>query len=456
LEPIIQFELSKEYLDKLNEAIANSDVAFIRETMDGVNPNDITAVLEEFNPDDSKYVIDQLEREVGAEIISSLEEDTRKVFLKKFSNKEVAQFLEYLDSDDAADILNELPLQAKRDTFNHIKNEEKAEHILELLRYDEDSAGGLMAKEFIKANVNWKVKHCIEEIRRQAENVEKVYSVYVVDDRNHLLGTISLKKLLLADDDKKIEAIYNDDVISVITFVEATEVAAIIQKYDLDALPVVNVHGKLVGRITVDDIIDVITESADQERQMMAGIAEDVEEDDSLWVLTRARLPWLIIGMIGGIFGARIIGIFEGDILRLAQIAFFIPLIGATGGNVGIQSSSIIVQSLANKSVFEESTFNRLMKVLGVAIINGVVLGVIVFGISYMVMDSQDFYLAGIVAISLFLVVILASFTGTITPLILDKFDINPAIASGPFITTANDLLGLGIYFSMVHFMYPF
>ncbi len=456
MEPIIQFELSKEYLDKLNEAIANNNVAFIKETMDGVNPNDITAVLEEFDPEQSKYVIDQLEREVGAEIINSLEEDTRKIFLKKFSDQEVAEFLEHLDSDDAADILNELPLQAKRDTFNYIKNEEKADYILELLRYDEDSAGGLMAKEFIKANVNWKVKHCIEEIRRQAESVEKVYSVYVVDDRDQLLGRISLKKLLLAHDDKKIEDIYNDDVISVITFVEDTEVAAVIQKYDLDALPVVNVHGKLVGRITVDDIIDVITETADQERQLMAGIAEDVEEDDSLWVLTRARLPWLIIGMIGGIFGARIIGIFEGDIVRLAQIAFFIPLIGATGGNVGIQSSSIIVQSLANKSVFEESTFNRLVKVLGVAIINGVVLAIIVFGISYMVMDSQDFYLAGIVAISLFLVVILASFTGTITPLILDKFDINPAIASGPFITTANDLLGLGIYFSMVHFMYPF
>lgn len=456
MEPIIQFELSKEYLDKLNEAIANNNVAFIRKTMDGVNPNDVTALLEEFNPEDSKYVIDQLEKEVGAEIINNLEEDTRKIFLKKFSDKEVAQFLEYLDSDDAADILNELPLQAKRDTFNHIKNEEKADHILELLRYDEDSAGGLMAKEFIKANVNWKVKHCIEEIRRQAENVEKVYSVYVVDDKDQLLGTISLKKLLLANDNKKIEQIYNDDVISVITFVEDTEVAMVIQKYDLDALPVVNVHGKLVGRITVDDIIDVITETADQERQLMAGIAEDVEEDDSLWVLTRARLPWLIIGMIGGIFGARIIGIFEGDIVKLAQIAFFIPLIGATGGNVGIQSSSIIVQSLANKSVFGESTFNRLMKVLGVAIINGVVLGIIVFGISYVVMDSQDFYLAGIVAISLFLVVILASFTGTVTPLILDKFDVNPAIASGPFITTANDLLGLGIYFTIVHYMYPF
>ena len=454
MEPIIQFELSKEYLDKLNEAIANNNVAFIRETMDGVNPNDITAVLEEFSPEDSRYVINQLGKEIGAEIINSLDEDTRMRFLKEFTNEEIARFLEFLDSDDAADILNELPLQVKREAFNYIENKEKAEHILELLRYDEDSAGGLMAKEFIKANVNWKVKRCIEEIRRQAENVEKVYSVYVVDDRDQLLGTISLKKLLLANDNQKIEEIYNDDVISVITFVEDTEVAAVMQKYDLDALPVVNVHGKLVGRITVDDIIDVITETADQERQMMAGIVEDVEEDDSLWVLTRARLPWLIVGMIGGIFGANIIGIFEGDIVKLAQITFFIPLIGATGGNVGIQSSSIIVQSLANKSAFEESTFNRMMKVLGVAIINGVVLGTIVFGISYMV--GHDFYLAGTVAISLFVVVILASFTGTITPLILEKFGVNPAMASGPFITTANDLLGLGTYFSIVHFMYPF
>lgn len=450
----VQFELSKEYLEKLKLAIEQGDIAFITETMDGVKPADISAVLEEFDGEESKYVLDQLDTEIGAQIISDLDDDTRRDFLKVFQPAELVPYIAQIDSDDGADILNELPVKDREKIIAGLDNEEKVAYLLDLLRYEEDTAGGLMAKELIKANINWSVIQCIDEIRRQAGNVEKIYSVYVVDNRDKLLGRVSLKKIILSDDHTRIADIYADDVISVQTFMEEAEVASLMQKYDLVAVPVVNLQGKLVGRITIDDIVDVITESAEQERQIMSGISEDVEEDDDLWVLTRARLPWLIFGLFGGLLGAKVIGFFEGDIKRITEIALFIPLIMATGGNVGIQSSSIIVQSLASRSVFEETTLNRLLKVLMVALINGMVLGIVVLGISYWILGWQNLHFAMVVSIALFCVVLLASFMGTATPLLLNKFSINPALASGPFITTANDILGLGVYLVVVRLFY--
>jgi magnesium transporter len=358
-----------------------------------------------------------------------------------------------METDDAADILNDLPVKVREEVIANVDNHEKATQIIELLRYDEDCAGGLMAKELIKANVNWNVVQCVEEIRRQAENVEKIFSVYVVDDADKLLGRVSLKEIVLARSSAKIADIYNSEVISVYTYQKGEEIADLMQKYDLEAAPVVNVQGKLVGRITVDDIIDVITEQAEQERKLMAGIAEDVEEDDSIWVLSRARLPWLIIGLLGGIVGARFIGIFEEDLLKVATLAFFIPLIIATGGNVGIQSSALVVQSLASISTFETSAWAKFIKTLLVAILNGIVLAGLVYIFVFFAYDST---LAFVVSTALFSVVLLASLLGTLIPLVLDKFGFNPALASGPFITTTIDLLGLAVYFIVAHLLYKF
>ncbi len=446
------FELSKEYVERLKEAIDNKDADFIIESMEGVNPADISTLLYELNQEESKFVIDSLDTEIGAEIINDLDEDDRSKFLKNFNSVEIAGFVNYLDSDDAADILNELPVKAREEVLAGIENEEKAAHILDLLRYDEDCAGGLMAKELIKANVNWTIIQCIEEIRRQAENVEKMYSVYVVDNREKLLGRVSLKRIILSEDNTLIADIYDDDLVSVETYLDEREVASVMQKYDLEAVPVVNVQGKLVGRITIDDVVDVMRELADEERQIMSGISEDVEEDDTIWVLSRARLPWLIIGMVGGLMGAEFISIFEADIALIPAMAFFIPLITATGGNVGIQSSSIVLQSLASRYILEDSYTKRLAKVFLVAVLNGIVLAILVFGAN--MLFGKEFTLAVVVSIALFSVVLLASFMGTITPLVLDKFGINPALASGPFITTANDLLGLAVYFSVAHLLY--
>ncbi len=452
MEAVIQFELSKEYLERFQRALDEGDEQFIHSSLDGVNPADITQLLYEFDTKESKYVIDLLEKQKGAQIINDLDEDTRIEFLGAFTSIEIASFLDFLDSDDCVDILMELSLQTREEVVALIHDEQKARHIQELLHYDEDVAGGLMAKELIKCNLNWSIVQCIEEIRKQAEKVQKIYSVYVINNTGKLIGKVSLKKIIIAEDGAKIADIYDDDIVSVITHMHEDEVASIMRKYDLEAVPVINAKGRLVGRITIDDIVDVMQEQAEEERQLMAGISDDVEEDDSVWKLSKARLPWLIIGMVGGLLGARFIGLFESDIALIPAVAFFIPLITATGGNVGIQSSSIVVQSLANPNVFAESMGRRLIKVLTVAVLNGLILALIVFG-SIILLYKEEF-LAITVTIALFSVVLLASFMGTITPIILDKFGINPALASGPFITTANDLLGLGVYFTIANLLY--
>ncbi len=451
MESLDQFELTKDFLERFDEAIETQNSQFITESLEGVNPADVTSLLHEFSSEKSKYVLDLLPVDKSAEVINDLDTDVRVKFLQHFAPGEISKFVNELDSDDGADIVNELPIKMREEIIEGIENEEKAANVLELLRYDEDCAGGLMAKELIKANVNWSIGKTIEEIRRQAENVQKVYAVYVVDDFDRLVGRVSLKKIVMAEDHMKVSSIYDSDVISVETFQGEEEVASIMRKYDLEALPVINRQGRLVGRITIDDIVDVITELAEQDRQLMAGISEDVEEDDSVWMLTRARLPWLVVGMLGGLLGALFMEAFEHNITL--TLTFFIPLIMATGGNVGIQSSSLVVQSLANKSAFSKTTYTRLWKVFWVAILNGLLLAAMVFlGVQFLM--GSGLRLALIVALALMSVVLLSSFMGTATPLLLDKFGINPALASGPFITTANDLLGLAVYFGVAHLLF--
>lgn len=447
------FELTQEYLDKFREAIDSQNETYIRESLASARHEDISALLEEFNAEQSKYVLELLSKDVASDVIEDLDEDTRTKFLSVFSPSEIAEYIEEMETDDAVDILNDLPIKVREEVIANLGNIEKVNYIIELLRYDEDCAGGLMAKELIRANVNWNVVQCVEEIRRQAENVEKIYAVYVVDDNDKLLGRVSLMEIIIAKSSTKIADIFNSEIISVYTYQKEEEIAEIMQKYDLEAIPVINVQGKLVGRITVDDIIDVITELADQEIKLMAGIAEDVEEDDNVWVLSRARLPWLVIGLLGGLVGARFIGVFEQDLMKVASLAFFIPLIIATGGNVGIQSSALVVQSLASITAFEASVWKKLFKTLFVAILNGIVLSGLVYAFVFFLYGAT---LAFVVSVALFSVVMLASLLGTAVPLTLDKIGFNPALASGPFITTTIDLLGLAVYFIVAHLLYNF
>jgi magnesium transporter len=448
----MQVEITREYIDQIEEAIERQDKEFILDSMADMYPADITTVLYELDANESKYVLDLLPPEVGAEILSDLDYDIRTDFLQYFTSQEVARYVNLMDSDDAVDILNEQNVQRREEVIALLENEEKADDILDLLHYEEDCAGGLMAKELIKVNINWRVRQCIEEIRRQAEDVEKIYTVYVVDNRDILVGRVSVKALLLSKDDKLVKDIYSEDVISIESFRDENEVVTVMQKYDLEAIPVVNIQGRLLGRITIDDVIDVMQEQAELSRQLMTGISENVEEDDSVFRISRSRIPWLIIGMVGGLLAAHFMGFFEADIAMLPALALFVPLITATGGNVGIQSSSIIIQTLSSNAVIFEHFAQRLLKLILVALLNALIISALVFGFSYLF--RQDLKLSIVVSVALFSVVMLASLMGTLTPMVLDKFGVNPAVAAGPFITTANDLLGLAIYFGVAHMLY--
>jgi magnesium transporter len=449
-EPIVEFELTKEFRNRFQEALDNRDAGFIRETLNGIQPADITALLYEFTSEESKYVMDLLPIEIQAQILNDLDGATRHSFLKVYAPAEIVTFLNQLASDDAADILHELPIKEREQVLSGLDNELRTQ-VTELLRYEENVAGGLMAKELIKARVHWTVVQCVDEIRKQAENVSKFYAVYVVDDEDKLIGRAALQDLIISDARTIVGDICDRDIVAVQTYQEDSEVAEVMKKYDLESIPVVNVHQQLVGRITIDDIVDVITEHADEERQLMTGISEDVEEDDTVWRNTRARLPWLLIGIVGGLMNAKFMGLFEAELARITAIAFFTPLIQATGGNVGIQSSSLVVQSLANPGYVDEGLWNRLVKVFFVAMLNGVFLSLLVLGANIILFSEYELSL--VVAIALFSVVVFASFIGTVTPLLLNHFGFNPALAAGPFITTINDLLGLTVYFFTVHLL---
>jgi len=450
VKELIPFELTKEFIEAFQESLSAQNAASIRKSLSDLNAADITSLLYEFSSEESKYVMDLLDLETRAEIIRDLDSDTRKAFLKVYQPSDLSAVVNLLDSDDAADILNELPVKVSEEIIALLEPDVRSS-VIDLLRYDPNIAGGLMAKELIKASANWTVVQCIDEIRKQAENVTKFYTVYVVDEENKLLGRVALQKLILTDSKTLVKEIYDEDMVAVETYLSDTEVAEVMKKYDLESIPVINVQGQLVGRITIDDVVDVISEHAEEERQIMSGITEDVEEDDSVWRNTRARLPWLLIGIVGGMLSARFMGLFEAEIERIAAIAFFIPLIQATGGNVGIQSSSLVVQSLVAGGLVDEGFTTRLSKVLRVALLNGIFLSLIVL-ISSSIFFGYD-RLTLVVAIALFGVVIFASVIGTLTPLVLDRLGFNPALASGPFITTLNDLLGLAVYFLTIHIL---
>ena len=366
-------EVTSKFFERFEKAVKNQDSYYIQGVLSPLRAADITELLHDFSNSDCKYVLNQLSHAIAAEIVSELEEDVRKKFLKIYEPKELSKLLVHIDSDDIADILQDQPIEVREKTLVQLQHLDvnKSANTKELLRYEEDTAGGLMAKEFISCDFNWTVVQCIEEIRRQKSNVEKIHSVYVVDENNILQGRVSLKVLLLADDETLIKDIFENDIVSVETFIHEDDVSLMMQKYDLETIPVVDVQGQLVGRITIDDVVDVIVEQAEEDMQLMSGISDDVEESSTIFELTKAKLPWLMVGVMGGLIGAYFMKFFEGDLMVIPAISFFVPLIMSTGGNVGIQSSSLIVQSLANKSIIEWKFKDRLLKALIVAIING-------------------------------------------------------------------------------------
>ncbi|MES2798603.1 MAG: magnesium transporter [Bacteroidota bacterium] len=443
----MRFELSKEFLEELRIKVAEQDTSWIKEHVVELHFADIADILDKLSIEEARFLYFQLEEDLKADVLMELEEDIRDRFIASLSSKEIADELENLDSDDAADILGELPEDKIQEVISHMEDDEAAEDIVDLLNYDEDTAGGLMQKEFIKARVDWPVDRCLVELRRQAEDVDHVYTIYVVDENNKLIGLLSLKRLLFASPKTKIIDLYQGkNVITVKTSDSQEDVAQVMEKYDLVAVPVVDLQNKLVGRITIDDIVDVIKEEADKDFQLATGINDKVEESASIFRISRSRLPWLVIGMFGGILGSQVISGFSLNISKIPALAAFIPLITAMGGNVGVQSSAIVVQSLAKGTTHFKSMGKRLSKEIMVALLNALVLSLLIFGIATW---FETMTLGIVVSISLFTVIIFAATMGTIIPLVLDKYKIDPAVATGPFITTLNDVTGLFIYFTI-------
>ena len=445
--------MTDQLINEIINLVDNNDEKKLRNKFDELHHADVAEILEELHFDQATYIIKLLDSEETSDILMELDDDYREKILKNLSTKEIAEEVEELDTDDATDIIAELPEERQKKVISKIEDKDHKADIKELLKYDDDSAGGLMAKELIKVNENWPVTRCIKEMRLQASEVTRVHSVYVVDNNDMLLGRLSLKDLLVANPKSNIKSIY----ISKVDFVNvndtAEHVASIMQKYDLGAIPVVDDKKKLLGRITIDDIVDLIKEEAEKDYQLAAGITQDVDVDDSIYKLSWARLPWLFLGLLGGIGAAAVMGGFEEVLLQYKILFYFTPLIAAMAGNVGVQSSAIIVQGLANNDI-KDSINNRLFKETLLSILNGIILAVFLFGFIYFWRNEIDVALA--ISLSLVAVIIVAGIIGTFIPLFLNKRGIDPAIATGPFITTSNDIFGILIYFLIAKLILQF
>ena len=440
------FELSNELIEKVSQLISKRKNSEIKKIVDGFHYADLAEIIDELDENQRIYLIKLIDSDKTSDILTELDEDVREKILKTLSPKEIAGEIKEMDSDDAADILDELTDERKEKVISLIKDDNITENIRELLSYDEDSAGGLMAKELISVYENWSVLKCLREIRKQAENITRVHSIYVLNRKNELKGRLSLKDLITSPSKSTIKQIYIPKVDFVHVNDSGEEVAKIMSKYDLEAIPVVDDQKQLQGRITIDDIVDLIKDEAEEDYLLAAGISNDVEADDSIFELTKARLPWLILGLFGGLGSVFILESYESimSTKSLRALFFYTPLIAAMAGNVGVQSSAIVVQGLAN-DVIKDSLISRLFKEISLTILNGIILGglIILFGL----IIEQPIDMSITISVSMILVIIVAALIGTSVPIILNRLGIDPAIATGPFITTGNDIIGILLFF---------
>ena len=438
-------ELTKEYIDHLKDIITEKDDAKIKEILDELYPADIAELYQELDLQEAIYLYLLMDGEKAADVLMELDEEDRHKLLKELPNELIAKrFVDNMETDDAVDLMRELDEDTQEEILSHIEDVEQAGDIVDLLKYDEDTAGGLMGTEMIVVNENWSMPKCIDEMRKQAEDMDEIYYVYVVDDDERLRGVLPLQKLITNPSVSKIKHVMKKDPISVRDSDSIEEVTETIEKYDLVALPVIDSIGRLVGRITIDDVMDEVREQHERDYQLASGISQDVETSDNVFTQTAALLPWLLIGMIGGIGNSLILGNFEGNFAVNPKMALFIPLIGGTGGNVGIQSSAIVVQGLANNSLKEGNILPQILKESVVSLINASIISLVVFIYNFFMLGDRG--ITASVSLSLFAVVMFASVFGTLVPMTLDKLKIDPALATGPFITITNDIIGMMIY----------
>ena len=451
----MELKITKDFIELLNERINEQNAKEVKEMLQDLHPADIAELFDELSTKEQSFVIDLLDNEISADILLELEEDDRRKFLKTLTAKEIAEdVITEMDTDDAVDVINELSDEKKDEVIAQLEDQEHAREIVDLLRYDEDTAGGLMGKELIKVNKDWSVITAVKQMRKQAEDFEEVFSIYVVDEDDKLLGTLSLKRLLTTSANTKVADVFNEKIQYVKTYTSDMEVAKVMEKYDLYEVPVVDELMRLVGVITVDDVIDVIREEAEENYQLAAGITQNVDSDDNIWKLTKARLPWLLLALVGSFVAVNISQSFSNAMNLYPQLFFFTPLVAAMAGNVGVQSSAIIVQGFANNNI-SGSIWKRLGKEMLLALLNSTLLAGILLIATHFLM-STSYEISSTIVLALVIVMILASLIGTSIPIILDKYGVDPAIATGPFITTSNDIFGLLIYFSIAKMILGF
>lgn len=438
-------EYTPEYLEQIRDIISRRDDEAARRELTGLHPADIAELYENLDEDEAEYLYKLLDDEQAADVLIELDEDDRKEILSEMPAEDIAKQIDHLDTDDAADILQELDEEDRDEILSHIDDVEQAGDIIDLLKYDEDTAGGLMGTEMIVVNENWSMPECVKQMRVQAEDMDEIYNVYVVDNDYKLKGVFPLKKMITHPSVSKIKHVMQSEPVSVKTDTPIDEVALDFEKYNLVAMPVVDSIGRLVGRITVDDVMDQVRESQERDYQLASGLSRDVESDDTVFMQTKARLPWLLIGILGGIGSAWILGYFEAGLAANPAMALFIPLIAGMGGNVGVQSSAIIVQGLANGSLDVKSSARQLFKEFGVGMINACIISLLVLLYNIFTFGPTDVTTIA-VSLSLFAVVLFASVFGALVPLTLERLKIDPALATGPFITITNDIIGILIY----------
>jgi magnesium transporter len=438
-------EPTKEYMENLKRIIEQKDDVRAKEILTGLHPADIAELYQKLDLQEGIYLYQLMDGEQAADVLMELDEEERKELLKELPGELIAKrFVDNLETDDAVDLIRDFDEDIQEEILSHIEDVEQAGDIVDLLKYDEDTAGGLMGTEMIVVNENWSMSRCIEEMRRQAEEMDEIYYVYVVDDDERLRGVFPLKRMITNPSVSKIKHVMKKEPVSVRDDDSIEQVAQVIEKYDLVALPVVDGIGRLIGRITIDDVMDEIRKQHERDYQLASGISQDVETSDNVFRQTAARLPWLLIGMIGGLSNSVILGGYVNGFAANPKMALFIPLIGGTGGNVGIQSSAIVVQGLANNSLKAGNIIAQVLKEAVVAIINAGMISLIVFTYNYFTLGDRA--ITASVSLSLFAVVMFASIFGTLVPMTLDKLKIDPALATGPFITITNDIIGMMIY----------
>ena len=446
-------DYTKEDIERIEDVIDSRNVEAAREEIRELHPADIAELFQSLNLRRAEWLFNLIEdKEKKADVLMELDEEDRGKLLEEMSPEQIGDFIDLLDTDDAVDLIQELDEEDREEVIQHIDDVEQAGDIVDLLKYDEDTAGGLMGTELIAINENISMPECIREMRRQAEDLDDIYNVYVIDDDNRLRGVLPLKKMVTHPSVSKIRNVMEKDPIAVRTDTPIEDVALDFEKYDLVAMPVVDSIGRLVGQITVDDVMDEVREQSERDYQLASGISSDIDASDSIWSQTKARLPWLLIGVVGGIVNSLILTGFEAQIAAVTALAIFIPLIGGTGGNVGVQASAIVVQGLANGRLELKHAGRQIAHEFLVAILNAVVISGAV--LAYVLATQPHKYaISFAVAASLFCVVIFATVFGTLVPLTLEKLKINPALATGPFIQITNDVVGLLIYVGLSTWM---